>query len=164
MKKRKAINVKVLSISFNIFFLIGCIFFLFEAGKRWLGVFNWRCEPLDRSYSTEALKEVDLIYAFFIFKLTGMLDTFPFILSKDSRYNTQYISLHHSTLPVIVWLIANYSPGGHATLTGFVNSFTLIVLISGNLTFTVKPELKQPWWRTLVVWLHVSLFDLKKSF
>jgi elongation of very long chain fatty acids protein 7 len=158
MLERKAINIKAFSFSLHVYFLAGNIFFFFEAGKRWLGGYNWRCEPLDRSYSTEALKEVDLIYAFFIFKLTYMMETFPYILLKNSRFNTKYISLHHSTFPVIVWLIANYSPGGHATFTGFVNSFAHIIFIGGNLTFIVKPELRKRWWRTIVVWLHVSFY------
>lgn len=57
MEQRKAYNTRLLSLGLNIYlFSTACYFFYGAISIGWFSTYSFFCEPLDRSYSDEALR------------------------------------------------------------------------------------------------------------
>lgn len=136
MDKRKAFDTRFVSLALNFYLFLTACYFFFKCFN-WFKNYNWRCEPLDRSNSEEAVEVISplnhsqqsqsmlssfqiavTIYAFFLVKLTYMLETVVFMLGKKYSLASKYHVFHHATLPILVWMTANYTPGGHAVFFG----------------------------------------------
>lgn len=56
MRDRKALKINLLLQTFNVFLFTTSCFYFYKFGVLWFTKYNWRCEPLDKSYSREALE------------------------------------------------------------------------------------------------------------
>lgn len=57
MDSRKAFETRLISLTLNTYLLCTAIYFFYKCCKiGWFTKYSWRCEPLDRSYSDEALE------------------------------------------------------------------------------------------------------------
>jgi hypothetical protein len=91
----------------------------------------------------------------------------PFVLSKKTSPLMDYLLVHHVTFPIMVWVIINYYPGGHATFPGFINAATHVMLFGMKFVVMAFPKVKQ-WNKQIHFYLHVSklnekLFVVKKN-
>lgn len=104
-------------------------------------------------------------YGFFLVKLTYMLETVVFMLGKKYSLVSKYHVFHHATLPILVWVVANFMPGGQATFFALVNSFVHVIVLGYFVTVTAFPHLKQymTWWKSAFNWLHVRLMASYRS-
>lgn len=122
MEDRKPFKVRPALWLCNFWHLIASAYFFYRAASLgWLIHYNFRCEPLDTSNSETALAIVEVCWSFFLFKFSYMMESVIHVLGKRYELITPYHIVHHSTLPLTVWFIANYSPGGHATFFGLIN-------------------------------------------
>lgn len=57
MDSRKAFNTRFLSLSLNIYLFCVSLYFLYKSSTlAWFNNYNWRCEPIDKSNSSQALE------------------------------------------------------------------------------------------------------------
>lgn len=57
MDSRKAFNTRLLSLSLNIYLFCVSLYFLYKSSLlAWFDNYNWRCEPIDKSNSEQALE------------------------------------------------------------------------------------------------------------
>lgn len=114
MRNRSAFDTTQLSLILNSYLFSTACYFFYKVCK--FGIFtkhSWRCEPLDKSPTGVALETALMFHELLIVKLTYMLETIIFLLGKKENLASKYHIFHHSTIPICVWLIANYVPGGH---------------------------------------------------
>lgn len=127
----------------NFWHLIASAYFFYRASiVAWLK-YNWRCEPLDTSTSPEAMAVVELCWQFFLFKFSYMMESVIHVLGKRYELVTKYHIVHHFTLPMTVWFITNYLPGGHATFFGWINPGEFIWKFSEIKSFKLSTPSQQ---------------------
>lgn len=80
-----------------------------------------------------------------------------FILRKKEKLVTPYMIFHHATFPIIVWMGANFTPGGHAIFVGFANSFFHIILFGIIILGTMLPHIKGPWFTNAIALTQVTI-------
>lgn len=87
------------------------------------------------------------------------------MLGKKYVLVSKYHVFHHATLPILIWVVANYMPGGQATFFALVNSFVHAIVLGYFVTVTAFPNLKQytTWWKSAFNWLHVRLIASYRS-
>jgi hypothetical protein len=87
---------------------------------------------------------VDLFYIFLLLKMSYILETFLGELGKKPFLTSDFFIFHHVIILVLTWFGANYHPGGHSTLLGFVNCISKTFADSYYLFFSLLfPELKK---------------------
>lgn len=160
MKNRKPYEMKNILIVYNFIQVIVSVWLFQEAlDGAWLRGYSWKCQPVDFSYSPEAMRVARGCYIYFIAKLTELLDTVFFVLRKKDNQITFLHMYHHTVMPLISWGCTKYYPGGHGTFIGFINSFVHIIMYSYYLLAALGPEFqKYLWWKKYITTLQLSQF------
>lgn len=112
---------------------------------------------IQRNQQIFLLKIVDICYKFLWFKFTYYLEIVIFILRKKEKLVTPYMIFHHATFPIIVWMGANFAPGGHAVFVGVANSFFHIILFGIIISGTILPHIKGPWFTKAIALTQVTI-------
>lgn len=125
--------------------------------------YNWKCEPVDFSYTPYALRIARGVYFYFLAKLTELLDTVFFVLRKKEKQITFLHMYHHTVMPMISWGASKYYPGGHGIFIGIINSFVHIIMYTYYLLAALLPlHLSQRylWWKKYITTLQMTQFGL----
>jgi GNS1/SUR4 family len=56
MRNRSPIGIRFASIAYNSYLLSAYLYFSYKLSYFWFFKYNWRCEPVDQSYSQESLE------------------------------------------------------------------------------------------------------------
>lgn len=130
MANRKPFQMTKLLIVYNFLQVIFSIALVYEAVTQayFIGDYSFKCEPVDRSRSAMGLRAARGFYAYFIAKMTELLDTIFFVLRKKDRQITFLHVYHHAGMAAISWGCTKYFPGGHAAFIGMINSAVHVVM------------------------------------
>ncbi|XP_074110770.1 very long chain fatty acid elongase AAEL008004-like isoform X1 [Cotesia typhae] len=115
----------------------------------WLtGDYSLKCQPVDYSDRPQVLRMVHASWWYYFSKFTEFLDTIFFVLRKKNNHISTLHVIHHGCMPMSVWFGVKFTPGGHSTFFGLLNSFVHIVMYTYYLLAALGPQV-QPylWWK-----------------
>ncbi|KAL6433438.1 hypothetical protein ACFW04_006524 [Cataglyphis niger] len=150
MENRKPFQLKNTLIAYNLFQVIFSAWLFYEIGiSGWLtGDYSLRCQPVDYSDRPEVLRMVHASWWYYFSKFTEFMDTIFFVLRKKNNHVSTLHVIHHGCMPMSVWFGVKFTPGGHSTFFGLLNTFVHIVMYTYYLLAAMGPKI-QPylWWK-----------------
>ena len=125
MRDRKPLELRRLMVLYNIAMVL-LSFYIFAKGCSLLnfGLDTWGCrlvrgQPVYDNFSHQFL---DLAWLFFFSKLIEFADTVFFVLRKKSSQITSLHVIHHSVVPISVWMGFKFAPDGNNAFFPLLNS------------------------------------------
>lgn len=96
---------------------------------------------------------------YYFSKFTEFFDTFFFVMrKKTSQVSTLHV-IHHGCMPMSVWFGVKFTPGGHSTFFGLLNTFVHIVMYTYYLFTALGPQFqKYLWWKKYLTSLQMVQF------
>ncbi|XP_025163193.1 elongation of very long chain fatty acids protein AAEL008004-like [Harpegnathos saltator] len=140
----------VLQIIFNMYL------FYMLLNTAWLRGYNFNCEPVDYSYTPNAIQIARLVWYYFMLKIADLLETFFFVLrKKQSQVNFLHV-YHHCGMVIAVWTALKYYPGGHGTFIGVINTLVHSIMYTHYLLSSMKIDTKS--WKKHITQLQMLQF------
>ncbi|XP_026281179.1 elongation of very long chain fatty acids protein AAEL008004 isoform X1 [Frankliniella occidentalis] len=161
MENRKPFSLRNTLIVYNLFQVLFSCWLFYEIGiSGWFtGEYNIRCQPVDYSDSPSATRMVHASWWYYISKFTEFFDTFFFILRKKFNNVSTLHVIHHGIMPFSVWFGVKFTPGGHSTFFGLLNTFVHIVMYTYYLLAAFGPSIqKYLWWKKYITVLQMAQF------
>ncbi|XP_060881204.1 elongation of very long chain fatty acids protein AAEL008004-like isoform X1 [Metopolophium dirhodum] len=161
MANRKPMELRNILIAYNLFQVIFSSWLFYELGiSGWLtGRYNFRCEPVDYSNHPMTLRMVNVCWWYYFSKFTEFMDTIFFVLRKKDRHISTLHVIHHGVMPMSVWFGVKFTPGGHSTFFGLLNTFVHIIMYSYYLLAALGPNVqKYLWWKKYLTTLQMLQF------
>ncbi|KAI1286104.1 Elongation of very long chain fatty acids protein 1 [Halotydeus destructor] len=160
MRNRKPMELKtpmrvynVLNVISNAFVCsIGLIYTLFTYKC-------WVCHEPESNYAPEWVKGV-LIYGYLYLKIFDLMDTVFFVLRKKSNQITVLHLVHHSVMPLTVYLgckIAPYSPSGMIVIC---NSFVHVIMYTYYYLASFPNMQQHLWWKKYLTLVQLIQFTI----
>lgn len=127
----------------------------------WWGEYSFRCQPVDHGTTGRAMRMVHACWWYYFSKFTEFFDTFFFVMrKKTSQVSTLHV-IHHGCMPMSVWFGVKFTPGGHSTFFGLLNTFVHIVMYTYYLFSALGPQFqKYLWWKKYLTVLQMIQFVL----
>uniref|UniRef100_A0A182M2S0 Elongation of very long chain fatty acids protein n=1 Tax=Anopheles culicifacies TaxID=139723 RepID=A0A182M2S0_9DIPT len=144
MENRKPFQLKNTLIVYNFVQVVFSAWLFYEIGvSGWLtGHYNFRCQPVDYSNHPKTLR------FFFVMR------------KKSSQVSTLHV-IHHGCMPMSVWFGVKFTPGGHSTFFGLLNTFVHIVMYTYYLFTALGPQFQRYlWWKKYLTALQMVQFVL----
>lgn len=161
MENRKPLQLKNALVVYNLFQVIFSCWLFYEISvSGWLtGHYNFRCQPVDYSNNPRTLRMVHACWWYYFSKFTEFMDTIFFVLrKKTSQVSTLHV-IHHGCMPMSVWFGVKFTPGGHSTFFGLLNTFVHIVMYSYYLFAAMGPQFQRfLWWKKYLTTLQMLQF------
>ncbi|XP_044742303.1 elongation of very long chain fatty acids protein AAEL008004-like isoform X2 [Chrysoperla carnea] len=160
MENRKPFQLKNTLIVYNLFQVIFSTWLFYESCvSGWLTHYSYRCQPVDYSYSPLALRMARGCWWYYISKFTEFFDTIFFVLRKKNDHISTLHVIHHGVMPMSVWFGVKFTPGGHSSFFGFLNTFVHIIMYSYYLFAALGPQFqKYLWWKKYLTALQMVQF------
>ncbi|XP_034191103.1 very long chain fatty acid elongase AAEL008004 isoform X1 [Osmia lignaria lignaria] len=150
MENRKPFQLKNALIAYNLFQMLFSAWLFYEIGlSGWLtGDYSLRCQPVDYSDRPQTMRMVHACWWYYFSKFTEFMDTIFFVLRKKNDHVSTLHVIHHGCMPMSVWFGVKFTPGGHSTFFGLLNTFVHIVMYTYYLLAAMGPRV-QPylWWK-----------------
>ncbi|XP_012288365.1 elongation of very long chain fatty acids protein AAEL008004 isoform X2 [Orussus abietinus] len=149
MENRKPFQLKNVLIVYNLFQVIFSTWLFYECLMGgWWRQYNFRCQPVDYSNSPTAIRMVHACWWYYFSKFTEFMDTIFFVLRKKNDHVSTLHVIHHGCMPMSVWFGVKFTPGGHSTFFGLLNTFVHIVMYTYYFLAALGPHM-QPylWWK-----------------
>ncbi|XP_076164233.1 very long chain fatty acid elongase AAEL008004 [Ptiloglossa arizonensis] len=162
MENRKPFNLRKTMIYYNLFQVIFSTWLFRESlVSGWGGHYSFRCQPVDYSSNPLAMRMAHGCWWYYFSKFTEFMDTIFFVLRKKNDHITTLHVIHHGCMPMSVWFGVKFTPGGHSTFFGLLNTFVHIVMYSYYLLSALGPKI-QPylWWKKYLTSLQMVQFIL----
>lgn len=162
MENRKPFQLRYVLIGYNLFQVLFS-FYLFKESflSGWGNNYSFRCQPVDYSNSPNALRTLYGCYWYYISKFTEFFDTIFFVLRKKNNQITNLHVIHHGIMPFSVWFGVKFTPGGHSTFFGFLNTAVHIVMYTYYFLAALGPQYqKYLWWKKYLTILQMIQFVL----
>jgi elongation of very long chain fatty acids protein 4 len=164
MESRRPFDLKKFIIVYN-FMLVAlsgymCVEFLWTAT---LMGYSYTCQPIDWTYSTDALnmRMVSVSWLFFFSKIIELTDTIFFFLRKKNDQVTFLHVYHHSTMIINWWMAAKYVPVGQSFFVGVINSWIHTMMYVYYALAALGPEMqKYLWWKRYMTMMQLVQFVL----
>ncbi|XP_060528332.1 elongation of very long chain fatty acids protein 7-like [Cylas formicarius] len=162
MENRKPMELKNVLIAYNLVQVIFSVWLFYEASVAgWLNHYSYKCQPVDYSTSPLAMRMARGCWWYYFSKFTEFLDTFFFVLRKKFDHVTTLHVIHHGIMPMSVWFGVKFTPGGHSTFFGFLNTFVHIIMYSYYLVAALGPQYqKYLWWKKYLTAIQMIQFVL----
>ncbi|KAH1003000.1 hypothetical protein HUJ05_010953 [Dendroctonus ponderosae] len=130
MENRKPFELKRVLIYYNLFQVIFSTWLFYEASvSGWLNHYSLKCQPVDYSLSPLAVR-------------------FFFVMRKKFDHVSTLHVIHHGIMPMSVWFGVKFTPGGHSTFFGFLNTFVHVVMYSYYLVAALGERYQRYlWWK-----------------
>ncbi|XP_070154112.1 very long chain fatty acid elongase AAEL008004 isoform X3 [Polyergus mexicanus] len=149
MENRKPFQLKNTLVIYNLFQVIFSAWLFYECLMGgWWDQYSFRCQPVDYSNSPTAIRMVHASWWYYFSKFTEFMDTIFFVLRKKNNHVSTLHVIHHGCMPMSVWFGVKFTPGGHSTFFGLLNTFVHIVMYTYYLLAAMGPKV-QPylWWK-----------------
>ncbi|CAA9997242.1 unnamed protein product [Nesidiocoris tenuis] len=162
MEKRKPFELKRTLIVYNAFQVIFSTWLFREAlHAGWFTTYSFQCQPVDYSWSEHALRVAAGCWWYYFSKFTEFLDTIFFVLRKKNDHVNKLHVIHHGIMPLSTWFGVKFTPGGHSTFFGMLNTFVHIIMYTYYLLAALGPKV-QPylWWKKYLTVLQMVQFVL----
>lgn len=160
MENRKPFDLKNIMKIYNLFQVVfSCWLFNECLMSGWWGVYSLRCQPVDYSDDPMALRMANGCWWYYFSKFTELIDTIFFVLRKKNDQISTLHVIHHGCMPMSVWFGVKFTPGGHSTFFGLLNTFVHIVMYSYYFLAAFGPKV-QPylWWKKYLTSLQMIQF------
>lgn len=157
MANRSPFAIKDLMVSYN-FAMVLFSGWMFYEGCKFLnyGLNTWGCPVTNYTSEDPATRRFLFVaWAFFFSKLIELSDTVFMVLRKKSHQISTLHIIHHSIVPVSVWLGLKFAPIGANAWFPLINSFVHTVMytyfglmaLGDSLPLKIQCKLKQykPW-------------------
>ncbi|KAL1464750.1 hypothetical protein WDU94_004368 [Cyamophila willieti] len=128
----------------------------------WLtGHYSFKCQPLDRGNHPRTIRMAGVCWWYFISKFSEFSDTFFFVMRKKQNQVSTLHVIHHGVMPMSVWFGVKFTPGGHSTFFGLLNTFVHIVMYAYYFLAALGPHMtKYLWWKKYLTSLQLIQFVL----
>uniref|UniRef100_A0A1Q3EUP2 Elongation of very long chain fatty acids protein n=1 Tax=Culex tarsalis TaxID=7177 RepID=A0A1Q3EUP2_CULTA len=106
------------------------------------------------------LKNTLIVYNFVqvVFSAWLFYEIFFVMRKKTSQVSTLHV-IHHGCMPMSVWFGVKFTPGGHSTFFGLLNTFVHIVMYTYYLFSALGPQFqKYLWWKKYLTSLQMVQF------
>ncbi|XP_076251609.1 very long chain fatty acid elongase AAEL008004-like [Rhynchophorus ferrugineus] len=162
MENRKPFQLKQILIYYNLFQVLFSCWLFYEASMGgWLNGYSYRCQPVDYSMSPKALRMAHASWWYYISKFTEFFDTFFFVMRKKFAQVSTLHVIHHGIMPLSVWFGVKFTPGGHSTFFGFLNTFVHIIMYTYYFIAALGPQYqKYLWWKKYLTAIQMVQFVL----
>ncbi|XP_053602716.1 very long chain fatty acid elongase AAEL008004-like isoform X2 [Plodia interpunctella] len=160
MENRKPFELKNIIIGYNFLQVIFSAWLFYQSLMGgWLYHYSLRCQPVDYSDNPIATRMVHACWWYYFSKFTEFFDTFFFILRKKNDQVSTLHVIHHGVMPMSVWFGVKFTPGGHSTFFGLLNTFVHIVMYTYYMLTAMGPHMrKYLWWKKYVTTLQMTQF------
>ncbi|KAI1280344.1 putative protein for very long chain fatty acid elongation [Halotydeus destructor] len=162
MENRKPFHFRNLMVVYNFSLVAISLYMFYEMGKiiRW-GKYSFECRPVDYSNDPVALRMCYLGWLFLMTKYVEFADTVFFVLRKKQNQVTTLHVIHHSVVPISVWVAVKYASGGGNTLFPFLNTGVHTVMYLYYGLSALGPHMqKYLWWKKYLTTLQLTQFAL----
>lgn len=148
MENRKPFQLRGVLIVYNAIQVVFSSWIFYEACiSGWLTGYSLRCEPVDR-HSAKGLRMAHGSWWYFFSKFTEFFDTLFFIMRKRYDQVSTLHVIHHGIMPASVWWGVKFTPGGHSSFFGLLNTFVHIVMYTYYMLAAMGPKVqKYLWWK-----------------
>ncbi|KAK9881693.1 hypothetical protein WA026_017212 [Henosepilachna vigintioctopunctata] len=162
MENRKPFQLKNTLIVYNLFQVIFSTWLFYESCvSGWMNHYSLKCQPVDYSETPLAMRMARGCWWYYISKFSEFFDTLFFVLRKKNRQISTLHIIHHGVMPLSVWFGVKFSPGGHSTFFGFLNTFVHIIMYSYYLLAALGPSYqKYLWWKKYLTTIQMIQFVL----
>merc|ERR1712037_400860 len=160
MKHRQPYDIKLLTITYNLFQTLLSLWLFQKASYFWLtGRYNWICQPVDYSRSKDGMLAVDMTWWFFFSKLIDSIDSYFFVLRKKWAHISYLHVFHHGIMPFSSWIGVRYAGGGHGTLSVLLNMGVHVLMYFYYLLTLMGPTVqKNLWWKRYITLAQLGQF------
>lgn len=161
MENKKPMELRKVLIYYNLFQVLFSMWLFIEIGMSgWLtGRYSLRCEPVDYSSHPVTIRMVHACWWYYFSKFTEFFDTIFFVLRKKNEHVSTLHVIHHGVMPVSVWFGVKFTPGGHSTFFGLINTFVHIVMYTYYLLAALGPHYqKYLWWKKYLTTFQMVQF------
>ncbi|KAG6446375.1 elongation of very long chain fatty acids protein isoform X1 [Manduca sexta] len=162
MENRKPYELKSVLIWYNLFQVIfSCWLFNESIVSGWFHSYSFRCQPVDYSDNPLALRTARGCWWYYFSKFTEFFDTFFFVLRKKFDHVSKLHVIHHGIMPMSVWFGVKFTPGGHSTFFGMLNTFVHIIMYAYYMLAALGPQVQKfLWWKKYLTALQMIQFVL----
>ncbi|XP_034488010.1 elongation of very long chain fatty acids protein AAEL008004 isoform X1 [Drosophila innubila] len=163
MENRKPLHLQNMLVMYNALQVVFSAWLFYEIGiSGWLtGHYSFRCQPVDYSNNPRTLRMVHACWWYYFSKFTEFMDTIFFVLRKKTSQVTTLHVIHHGCMPMSVWFGVKFTPGGHSTFFGLLNTFVHIVMYTYYMFSAMGPQYqKYLWWKKYLTTLQMVQFIL----
>ncbi|XP_042231586.1 elongation of very long chain fatty acids protein AAEL008004-like isoform X2 [Homarus americanus] len=149
MKNRPPFQLRNILVAYNAFQVVFSIWIFYEIGMSgWFTHYSFRCQPVDYTDNPSAIRMTYASWWYYFSKFTEFFDTFFFVLHKKFEHVSTLHVIHHGCMPMSVWFGVKFTPGGHSTFFGFINSFVHIVMYVYYMLAALGPRYRRYiWWK-----------------
>ncbi|XP_037030823.1 elongation of very long chain fatty acids protein AAEL008004 isoform X2 [Bradysia coprophila] len=161
MENRKPFQLQNTLIVYNFIQVIFSAWLFYEISiSGWLtGHYNFRCQPVDYSNHPKTLRMVHACWWYYFSKFTEFMDTIFFVMRKKTSQVTTLHVIHHGCMPMSVWFGVKFTPGGHSTFFGLLNTFVHIVMYTYYMFAAMGPQYQRfLWWKKYLTALQMVQF------
>lgn len=155
MEKRASFQLTELMICYN-FVMVALSAWMFYEGSKYtnFGLSTWQCPKPDEMINDRSTRRFLFVAWLFLFsKLIEFADTIFMVLRKKNSHISNLHVIHHSVVPLSVWLGLKFEPLGPNNFFPLVNSLIHTVMYSyyGLAAFNCEPSVKhklnlfKPW-------------------
>nr|XP_034824541.1 elongation of very long chain fatty acids protein AAEL008004-like isoform X2 [Maniola hyperantus] len=160
MESRKPYELKNLLVLYNFLQVLFSAWLFYESiNGGWLTHYSLRCQPVDYSDSPTATRMVNACWWYYFSKFTEFFDTIFFVLRKKFDHVSTLHVIHHGVMPMSVWFGVKFTPGGHSTFFGLLNTFVHIIMYSYYMLAAMGPHMRPYlWWKKYLTTLQMVQF------
>jgi hypothetical protein len=158
MATRKAFSLKPLILLYNVAMVLVNGFFFYQVAMITnFGIKTWSCNPVQtNAEDPQFYFKLTVAWFFLMSKFVDLFDTVFFVLRKNFRQVSALHVIHHSLVPINVWLAMKYVPSESAAFMPFVNSFIHTVMYAYYGLSTLGPQVKPYlWWKKYLTTLQI---------
>lgn len=162
MENRKPFELKKIIIVYNALQVIFSTWIFYESCMAgWLTHYSFRCQPVDYSTSPQAMRMANGCWYYYMSKFSEFFDTLFFVLRKKNRNISTLHIIHHGVMPLSVWFGVKFTPGGHSSFFGFLNTFVHIIMYAYYFLAALGPQYqKYLWWKKYLTAIQMIQFVL----
>lgn len=162
MENRKPFELKRILLFYNFFQVIFSAWLFCEcliAG--WGGQYSFRCQPVDYSNNPIAVRMAEGCWWYYFSKFCEFLDTIFFVLRKKNNQITTLHVIHHGCMPMSVWFGVKFTPGGHGSFFGLLNTFVHVWMYTYYFLAALGPKVQRYlWWKKYLTTMQMVQFVL----
>ncbi|CAH2075390.1 unnamed protein product, partial [Iphiclides podalirius] len=160
MENRKPYELKNVLIAYNFLQVIFSAWLFYESLMGgWLKHYSLRCQPVDYSDNPVATRMVHACWWYYFSKFTEFFDTIFFVLRKKFDHVSTLHVIHHGVMPMSVWFGVKFTPGGHSTFFGLLNTFVHIIMYTYYMLAAMGPQMRRfLWWKRYLTTLQMVQF------
>lgn len=150
MKNRPPYSCRALLVLYNLGLTLLSLYMFYElVMSAYQGRYNFLCQNTHSGGEADN-RMINVLWWYYFSKLIEFMDTFFFILRKNSHQITYLHVYHHATMLNIWWFVLNWVPCGHSYFGATFNSFIHVLMYSYYGLSAVPAMRPYLWWKKYI--------------